>query len=113
LVKNVEYRRVREVRRKAIVPKINELPFLKRAGFADESEVRAIFESRSETLSYLDIKIDLAFIPKIVLSPWLNKRLSETVKKVIAGIPGCEDIKVTRSTLVGNTTWKNLGDQAT
>jgi hypothetical protein len=111
-VEKVDYKRVRDVRREKRVPAIKDLPFLKRAGFSAESEVRVIFESRTKTLPYLDIPIDLSMIEKVTLSPWLNKRLSITVKEIIAAIPGCATLKVHRSTLVGNTLWKKLGDEA-
>jgi hypothetical protein len=112
-VKEVVYRRVRDARRRSVVPKISELPFLKRAGFSAESEFRVVFESKTKSIPYLDIKIDLAVIKKITLSPWLNKRLSATVKELITDVPGCDEIEVRRSTLVGNTLWKKLGDEAT
>lgn len=112
-VKGVEYRRVRDVRRRGKVPTVGELPFLKRAGFSAESEVRVVYESKSKAVSYLDVPFELSCIEKLTLSPWLNKRLSATVKQVIAALPGCDALEVRRSTLVGNTLWKKLGDEAT
>jgi hypothetical protein len=111
-VRAVEYRRVRDVRRRPVAPAIADLPFLKRAGFSAESEVRVIFESATKALPYLDVPIALTSIDKITLSPWLNKRLSATVKEVVSAMPGCAGINVRRSTLVGNTLWKKLGDEA-
>ena len=71
-----------------------------------------IFESATKALPYLDVPIALTSIDKITLSPWLNKRLSATVKEVVSAMPGCAGINVRRSTLVGNTLWKKLGDEA-
>ncbi len=112
-VQFVEYRRVRDVRRGNLVPQIVELPFLKRAGFSDEAEIRVIFESKAKELSYLDVPFDLGAIKKITLSPWLNARLSATVKAAVSAVEGCEDLNVRRSTLVGNSIWKKLGERAT
>lgn len=111
-IRSVEYRRVRDVSRRNMVPAISELPFLKRAGFSDEAEVRIVFESSTRELPFLDVPIELASIKKITLSPWLNQRLSNTVKDTIGSIDGCSHLDVRRSTLVGNSIWKRLADSA-
>jgi len=112
-LRDVTYRKVREARNRATPPGIAELPFLKRAGFVAEAEYRAVYESKTKTLSYLDVPIRLDSIVKVSLSPWLNKRLSKSVKNAIYAIPGCESLEVQRSTLVGNSEWKKLADEAT
>lgn len=109
----VEYRRVRDAKKIASPPTIDELPFLKRAGYSPEEEVRVIYESREKELPYLDVAIELSYIEKITLGPWINARLSDTVKKVVRSLPGCAQLDIRRSTLVGSTAWKRLGDGAT
>ena len=111
-VREVSYVRARDVRRRTVIPTMAQLPFIKRAGFSDESECRVIFESETRELPYLDIGIKLTAIEKITLSPWLHKRLSATVKQSIHEIPDCDSINVHRSTLVSNALWKKRGDEA-
>jgi hypothetical protein len=111
-IRNIDYRKVREARKSTKPLRIEELPFVKRAGFIAEAEIRAVYESKTKTVSYLDVPFALGSIVKISLSPWLNKRLSNSVKNAVYAIPDCADLDVTRSTLVGNSEWKRLGDGA-
>jgi hypothetical protein len=110
--RTVDYRKVREARKRPSPPRVDELPFLKRAGFIAEAEYRAVFESATKEVSFLDVPIELTSIVKVSLSPWLNKRLSASVKEAIYAVPGCEELTVLRSTLVSNAEWKKLGDAA-
>lgn len=112
-VRAVDYQKVHEARRRPRPPRIDELPFLKRAGFVAEAEYRAIYASEEREASYLDVPIAIDSILKVTLSPWLNRRLSTSVREAMAAIPGCEDLTVVRSTIVGNVEWKKLGDEAT
>lgn len=111
-IKKVDYRKVREAHKLAQPPHLNELPFLKRYAFKAEEEVRAVYESRVETVPFLDISIDLSWILRITLSPWIHDRLKGATKDAIYAIRGCESLDVRRSTLVGNAEWKKLGDEA-
>jgi hypothetical protein len=113
VVKDVKYRKVREARKQIRPPKISELPFLKRAAFEPEEEVRAIFESKRKKSTFLDVPLDLSSVLRVTLSPWIPYRLKGAVKDAIHSIPGCEHLDVRRSTLVGNAEWKKLGDKAT
>lgn len=89
-----------------------DLPFLKRYPFEHEKEFRLIYESLEERTT-LDIPIPLSCIERITLSPWLPKRLSPDVKKVLWSISGCRQIDIARSTLVSNEEWKSFGESAT
>src|ERR1019366_8326517 len=82
-VKPVEYLKVRVDRRQVPAPKISELPFLKRQGFFAEEEVRAVYESASKAVKFLDVKIELSSIRRITLSPWLNLRLKPATMEAI------------------------------
>lgn len=106
----VRYLTLNEIRNKRLT--VKELPFLKRAAFEPEEEYRVIFESAANDYPALNIRIPLSAIHRITLSPWLHPALSTNVKKIIKSIPGCRDLEVVRSTLIGNTEWKNLGDTA-
>jgi hypothetical protein len=109
----VDYKRIRDMRRERIELSVDKLPFTKRAGFGPEGEYRVLYTSAEKQRQYLDIRIDLSSIREIRLSPWLNDRLAEWVEQTIHSIPGCDGLKIRRSTLIGNTTWKEFGDRAT
>lgn len=113
VVKPVKYRKVRIDGKQAPAPRIEELPFIKRQGFIAEQEVRAVFESKTRTVKFLDIKFELSIIRRITLSPWLHKSLTQATKEAIQSNKDCRDLAVRRSTLVGNDEWKRLGDNAT
>lgn len=110
ICKSVDYIRLDKMRKKKIL--MSQLPFIKRHGFQDECEFRIIYESKRATLATKDIKIPLTSIEKITLSPWMPKALAKSVKDSIHFITGCENIKVVRSTLVGNLEWKKLASKA-
>ncbi len=111
-VRPVEYRLVRIDGKSAPPPRLDQLPFLKRQGFVAESELRAVYESDSRQLRFLDVAINLDLIRRITLSPWLQPRLKPATMDAIRSIPGCSFIDVRRSTLVGNSEWKKLADKA-
>jgi hypothetical protein len=46
------------------------------------------------------------------LSPWLPMALQDGVKALLHSIPGCRSLKVYRSTLISNESWKKLADEA-
>jgi hypothetical protein len=89
----------------------DQLPFIKRHGFHDEREFRIIYEDKNNTMTTRDVEIPLTRIERITLSPWLPKALDASVKDTIHAIPGCEKIKIARSTLVSNTEWKKLASK--
>ena len=106
----VRYLTLDEVRE--TTPATQELPFLKRYPFEDESEYRVIYESKTANYSTLDIDIPLSCIDKVTLSPWLPRALGERVKILLRTIDGCHDLKIHRSTLISNEEWKSLGESA-
>jgi hypothetical protein len=58
--------------------------------------------------------IPLRVIARVTLNPWLPPPLAFAVKRAIKSIPGCSALKVYRTTLLENETWKKaaLGAQA-
>ena len=112
VVKDVQYRKVREARKRIETPKLSDLPFLKRYAFIAEEEVRAVYESSDKAVKFLDVPIDLRSVLRITLSPWIHDRLKTATKDAIYAIPGCSGLDVRRSTLIGNAEWKKLGDEA-
>jgi len=109
----VKYQRVRDMRRRGTQLSVDDLPFMKRAGFTPEAEFRVLYTSAVEQKRFLDIPIPLTSIVEIRLSPWLNSRLRKCVKDTIRTIPDCRHLDIHRSTLIGNSTWKKFGDRAT
>jgi hypothetical protein len=88
---------------------VKDLPFMKRAPYAPEGEFRAIYEDKEDDLPFLNIKVSLACIDRISLSPWMPKNVSDSVKRTIKRMPGANKLEVTRSTLIQNDTWAKFG----
>ena len=108
--RKVRYLKLAQIREKTLA--IEELPFLKRFAFEHENEFRMIYESQARTISKLDIPIPLACIDRITLSPWIHPSLAPYLMKLLRSIDGCSEIKIVRSTLIGNEEWKALGEEA-
>jgi hypothetical protein len=99
-------------RAKARELRTSELPFLKRAAYKPESEYRVIYESETESLASLQIQVPVSCIRSVSLSPWLHTNLSETTVATVRSLPGCENVKISRSTLISNEQWKALAMNA-
>jgi hypothetical protein len=115
LHKDVTFKKVRYLKlieNRAQPLKRAELLYSKRRAFMDEKEVRLIYRSKSEVMSSIDLPISLSAIEKIMLSPWLHPSLRTDLKETIKNIKGCSNLKVYRSTLVGNQEWRKLGENA-
>jgi hypothetical protein len=104
---NVIYRKITEAR--AHKPSKQELLFLKRYPFRDEKEYRLIYESPSEDISAKDVPITMPCIDRIIFNPWISRPVFNSVKAVIKNINGCKTIRVSRTTLVNNEEWKEIG----
>ena len=109
--KEVKYLNLNELSK--ITPKVSQLPFIKRAQFSPEREVRAIWESEAIEKDTSEVPILLSSIKRITLSPWLHPSLRDSLVSAIKRINGCENIDVVRSTLVENQRWKKYGGRAT
>jgi hypothetical protein len=108
--KTVQYLTLNDIKEMNV--KTAQLPFLKRSAYGDEREFRILYESSVQKDNTLDIAIPLACIDRITLSPWIPAVLSDHVKSTIKEIEGCNSIKVYRSTLISNESWKTLGEHA-
>ena len=62
-----------------------------------------------DLLPYLNIKIGLACINRVTLSPWMPKNIADSVKRTIRRVSGAGELDVTRSTLVQNDSWAKFG----
>lgn len=105
----VSYRRIPTVDTKNL--SIDEVPFTKRLPYKDEEEVRAIYESQTETRATVPVPLDLACIERITLSPWLDQNRCQSLRQVLKSIPGCEDLNIYRSTLIENEKWAKWLDR--
>lgn len=103
---SVIYKNLDEMRSQP--PELEELPFLKRSAFSDEMEFR-LFVARKKEKSYtLKIPVTLDAINRITLSPWLPKEVAKQTKTALKSIKGCSKLKIYRSSLVENESWKKF-----
>lgn len=64
----------------------------------------------NETKEFEFLPISLSCISRITLSPWLSHPLAKAVKNALRSQKGCGKLKVYRSTLIENESWKQLGN---
>ena len=83
-------------------PSVETLPFLKRAPYEDESEYRIIYVDKENVVDSREWDIELFWIKKITLSPWMPRALSASVKDTLKSIRGCSRLSIVRSTLIEN-----------
>jgi hypothetical protein len=95
-------------------PLIEELPFMKRSGYIDESEFRVVYESSRGKATKKDIPISIELIEQIAFNPWINRSLFSTAKQLLLSIDGCQNLekRIVRSTLTGNAEWKEIVEDA-
>jgi hypothetical protein len=107
---SVEYLTLPKIREKRLT--IRRLPFLKRAAFEAEDEIRLLWESQTEEIKSLPVPFRLDAIKRITLSPWMHPSLGKEVVALLRTIKGCEKLKIVRSTLIGNAEWMERGKAA-
>lgn len=92
---------------------VNELPFLKRYPFRDEAEYRVLYQTaKPSKLKSHAIPFDLSLVREITLSNSLPRELRGPLVDLLASIPGCKNIKFSRSNLNDNERWKRASDRA-
>lgn len=109
-LREVKYLTLNEIRSDGV--RIDELPFVKRAPFKPENEIRMIWESAKDDFVDVRVKIDLELIDRIYVSPWLHESLVDPVKKLLKSIDGCKNLEIYKSTIVSNAEWKKIGEGA-
>ena len=72
-----------------------------------------VYVDKVSTLEVKDYPIELSWIRRITLSPWINKALFKSVKETLHSIRGCSNIQISRSTLFENEQWRRLASDAT
>lgn len=112
----IEHRRVKYVPMREIEkspPDVSDLPFLKRYPYRAEREYRVIYTDTGELIEPKDYPIDdLSCVKQIRLSPWMPSPLVDSVRKTLKDIPGCERLKIRRSTVVDSERWKSAVNRA-
>lgn len=105
----VRYKTPKDLR--ASRPKVDELPFLKRSAFRDEIEFRLFYANKDPPGKPFRVQVPLVAINRVVLSPWLPAAVVHGVKATLNSINGCKTLKVYKSSLVDNESWKQLGER--
>ena len=85
---------------------VQELAFTKRVAFEKEEEFRIVFESEDEEfkIKYLPIAPD--DIIQIVINPWINRPVFDSIKSTIRKIDGFENVRIRKSSILENDKWK-------
>ncbi|MEA9657759.1 hypothetical protein [Xanthomonas campestris] len=109
-MRKIEYLTVKQIRDRKLT--VAKLPFVKRYPFKPESEVRVLWESKTQSKASLQIPFDSSAISRISLSPWIHPSLTDSLKALLRGLPECRHYKIYRSTLIGNAEWKRHGRAA-
>ena len=84
---------------------INHLPFMKRAGFRDEKEFRAIAFGPPGT-EVIHVPLDPAALIRITFSPMIPPLLVESSRRVIRQIPGWDKLRIVQSRLTNSQSWQ-------
>jgi hypothetical protein len=107
--KNVSYLLLKDVD-ELDANEFERLPFLKRWGFADEEEWRAIALSENPRDQSYSVPLRLDWINRVIVNPWMPLVLFEAVRKTVSELPDCSGVRVTRSSLIDNARWRAAGD---
>lgn len=107
----VDYVKLADIRNTGISR--SRLPFIKRYPYRPESEVRLLWESKTEERRSYPLSIELDVITQVTLSPWLHPALVESIKSSLKTIDGCSKLTVHRTTLISNDEWLRHGAAAT
>ncbi|MEX3639668.1 hypothetical protein [Paraburkholderia sp. BR14320] len=90
---------------------LEDLPFSKRVGYGSEREYRIIAWSKKPQAAALEIDIDLNWVKKIELNPWMPKSLADSVQTMLKAVPNCENLATSQSSLIDNQRWRDAGDR--
>ncbi|MEK7994686.1 MAG: DUF2971 domain-containing protein [Planctomycetota bacterium] len=88
--------------------RLEELPFLKRRQYEDEREYRIVYLNKETAHQTKDYRINIDWISRITLSPWLPSAMQDAIKRTLRSIDGCEHLRISPSTATNSERWKNL-----
>lgn len=89
----------------------DRLPFTKRYGFSEEREFRILYVDREKSYSRKDIHIDLSCINRVMFNPWIPQHVYKSIRETIQDMNGMRKLKIQKSTLTNNKTWKKWGSE--
>lgn len=89
---------------------LEQLPFLKRFGFGDEGEFRALYTSNAASDDLKRVPFDLDAIEKVTLHPSMSKANLSIARAAISRLIQREgkDISVLRSSLTDSRRWRTF-----
>ncbi|KQM98358.1 hypothetical protein [Sphingomonas sp. Leaf25] len=87
---------------------ISDLPFLKRAGFKPELEYRIIYTGECGEGAHF-MPIELRWIKRIVLNPWLPPSVAKSIAETLVEASGDPEFKVASSKLTNSQLWIKWG----
>lgn len=93
-----------------VIHRLQELPFLKRFGFGDEGEYRAVYQNKDAEPELKRVNIDLDIIEKITLNPWMPTAIFETVRPIIKKLQQGANFDVAHSSLIDNRRWREFAE---
>lgn len=107
----VDYWTLARFEREQPVP-VEKLPFIKRAAFEAEEEVRIIADhDASVDGPTQNVSIRLGLIDRIVFSPFSVRSLVDNAKDVMLGFEGCSTVRFMHSALMNNRKWRAEADK--
>ncbi len=107
----VKYRYTKQLKAKRPAP--HEWPFLKRAAFAGESEFRLVYPQLrgAKTIAAPFVPVEPDAIDRIILSPWLDKSLRDSLCKTLKEVARNPELPVYRSALIDYKPWRSIVDE--
>lgn len=87
------------------------LPFLKRFGFGDECEYRAVYQNKAAEDHLKQVQIDLNIIERISLNPWMPPSVVESVRTTIDTLRQGATFPVDHSSLIDNRRWRQFASE--
>ena len=84
----VKYSSIREIEKLPL--DASDLPFFKRRLYKAEKEYRVIYTDPRSRISLKNCDIELSWIKRIRLNPWMPKPLVKSVREILKSIPGCQ-----------------------
>lgn len=90
---------------------IEMLPFLKRFGFGDEGEYRAVYQNKAADDNLKQVQIDLNIIERISLNPWMPAPVFESVRATIEALRQGATFTVDHSSLIDNRRWRQFASR--
>jgi hypothetical protein len=89
------------------LPTIEELPFVKRYPYMGENEFRMLYVNSKKAVMAKHLKIDLSWIRRVTLSPWMPTPLVKTVITALKSVADNQDIEIYQSKLIDYPRWRN------